>query len=699
MSTGVEIAEEVKKKINSGTLPRIVCFDFFDTLVTRKVFPEATKKLAAGKLALICGESCRWQTLYDLRAGIEKKLCSKNAAEGFDAEFHINDLAEELFYVLQRTGWLPDWLKRKSFLTIFISIELAVEKNVQEPCPVLTELLHFLHKEKYEIHVISDFYFSEEQFRVLLEYHGISKCIARVFTSADNRLSKGGSGRLYEEILVSLSCSPEEILMIGDNRRADYEMAVKKGLSAMHLDRTDQYEKYRTLQSTEAESSLKDAALSSEFMEILEGQGINFFAEMGLTLWYFTQQLFVRLNNDSVQDVFFCSKEGEFLKRLFVQFQEICFGREIIRSHYLLVSRKATFICSLDSLEEEDFSRLFTHYRDISLKEFLLSLNFSVKTATKICEQLGLPYNTRISDLKESDEFQSLVSSDIFRNLYEIHRVEQKKHFLSYLESFGKETIKPSFTMVDVGWKGSIQNNIRRCLPEDIVVNGYYIGLLSPTEVTETNRKYGVLFSDVPVHSPFIHVFNNNRSLFEMLLGATHGSADGYFDKKTFAEEKNYRKSLAFSHCGKSDHTVVSVLDLPEERNLFKEKIEPLQEAYLQLNRELTIIFSISLKSRPDLEWFARCHARMVFKPEKREVMFFSMLYHLENFGLFEFTDFQATEDVPFSRKVKNLRLLLKNPAMVLETGVWPPVIFRRLGLEFLQPLDGRKRFKRIFSS
>jgi hypothetical protein len=253
--------------------------------------------------------------------------------------------------------------------------------------------------------------------------------------------------------------------------------------------------------------------------------------------------------------------------------------------------------------------------------------------------------------------------------------------------------------MVDVGWKGSIQNNIKRCLPENTMVTGYYIGLLSPTEVSKTNRKYGVLFSDVPEHSPFIHVFNNNRSLFEMLLGATHGSADGYFGRAVFADEKKHRESMAYTEVeANGDGTVVSVLDLPEERNLFQEKIKPLQTGYLQMNGELNRIYIENLKSSPDFEWFARRHARMVFQPEKKEVLFFSMLYHLENFGLFEFTDFQAGGKILLSQKLKNLRMLLKDPAMMLETGVWPPVIFRRLGLEFLQPLDGRKRLKRLFS-
>ena len=35
---------------------RIICFDYFDTLVTRTVYPEFTKQLAARLLSLAAGE-------------------------------------------------------------------------------------------------------------------------------------------------------------------------------------------------------------------------------------------------------------------------------------------------------------------------------------------------------------------------------------------------------------------------------------------------------------------------------------------------------------------------------------------------------------------------------------------------------------------------------------------------------------------
>jgi hypothetical protein len=66
-----------------------------------------------------------------------------------------------------------------------------------------------------------------------------------------------------------------------------------------------------------------------------------------------------------------------------------------------------------------------------------------------------------------------------------------------------------------------------------------------------------------------------------MLLGATHGSADGYFAKEEFQKLQASRKSLAFPEQGGDHGLVISVLDLPEERQLFEKQIMPLQENYL----------------------------------------------------------------------------------------------------------------------
>ena len=697
MLTSSQLSEKVKKMSAEGRLPEVVCFDYFDTLITRTVFPEATKQLAARQLGALFGNSLGWHTIYELRAELEKQLCRENEELGWDLEFSLDELAARLFGSLENIHDFPRWIDKSHFAKIFADIELQTEISVQEPCPVMFNLLHFLHDNGVRLCLISDFYLSKLQFKKLLDFHSIGALFENIFISADFKLSKGGSGKLYETVASLMQCQPGDMLMIGDNIHADCTMAKRAGLWALHLDRMGQHARYDELKQLSKRSTPDQITLEEKFEKTFKNNQTPFFAEMGLSLWLFTHRLFLQLIKDDVSELFFCSKEGEFLKNLFIQYQEQSFGRQIIQSHYLLVSRKATFICSLGSIEIEDFSRLFNNYSDISFKEFLLSLNFSEEIAQNICKVHNLEYDKKYQNLKNKKEFEELIVSPEFRDQYETHRLEQKENFQRYMGGFGAAIEKNGIALVDVGWKGSIQNNIYKSLDGKIAVRGYFIGSLSPTEVDENNQKNGILFSDVPVHSPFIHAYNNNRSLFEMLLGATHGSADGYFTKDAFKTQKAARKSIEKPGCTNDDDLVVTVLDLPEERALYNQKIKPLQDSFMAMNYELTKEYCLNIENCPGLEWFARQHARMVFKPRKNEIEFFSRLYHLENFGLFEFTDFQSEQNIPLARRFKNLKILLKNRSGVLETGVWPPVIFKRLGLEFLQPIDARKRYNRVF--
>jgi len=96
------------------------------------------------------------------------------------------------------------------------------------------------------------------------------------------------------------------------------------------------------------------------------------------------------------------------------------------------------------------------------------------------------------------------------------------------------------------------------------------------------------------------------------------------------------------------------------------------------------------------VDWFAAQHARMVFLPKKTEVDFFESLYHLENFGVFEFTTFNAGEKLSVIQKIFNLKAVVTDP-LLLEIGFWPPVILCHLGIGPYRIVDGWKRYKRIF--
>jgi len=680
-----EIFDRIQQSVDGArSRPAAICFDFFDTLVHRSILPEETKKIAASQLAEQMGDGLGGEALYQVRHILEKRLCNSNQVNGYDAEFNLTELAVEMHARLQRLRVDNDFKDEQDFIKRFIEIELGVERSVQQVDDQIVEILKYSHAQGVTTAIISDFYLPGEAFSQLLDHHGLSEHVDHLFVSADYLRTKGHNGRLYKISADKIGCEPAQMIMIGDTPHADGTQARAQGLTAY------------CLKASSAPFVAKPAE-NEVFEKALLRNRAPFYAEMGLSLHWFIQRLFITVLADGRDNLFCCSKEGEFLQKLFIRYQDLKFGRQVIRSHYLYVSRKATFIGSLEALEQESFTRLFSHYRDQSLTEFLQSLNFSEELTADICKQLQLDSLTRHYDLKNHPDFKILLQASVFKNWYEKIRNEQRENLLAYLSHFKVDFAEAGLTLVDVGWKGSIQNNIFYALGENIEVHGYYLGLLSPTEIKRKNRKTGILFHDVPTHSDYIHVFNNNRSLYEMLLGASHGSADGYYFKEQFRQAKSDHHSYLVEVGDKPYIPKVALLDLPEERALYSKTIQPLQEVFFKLHEDLTKHSGSGTAESPSLDWLARKHARMVFKPRKAEVELFAKLYHLENFGLFEFTEFDDSRPVSTVQKLKNLWPLKKNPEAFLETGIWPPIILRRLGLGFLTAIDGKKRFNRFF--
>ena len=680
---------------NQSPAIHIVCFDYFDTLVSRSVVPEDTKKIAANQLADLVGDGIAGDLIYQLRRVLEQRLCATKHRSGLDPEFNLIDLAKRLYAVLQGIVGEGVLQREEAFIALLVSIELAVEKQVQTVNTEVFEILRYCRNCGLRTAIISDFYLPAEHFQQLLLFHGLATWVDRLFISADFSLTKGHSGRLYDIVVRKTDCAPGAMVMVGDNVHADGRMARKRGFISYCLRQPD-----RMAENTNKHLlKKKEGKADTVYATLFAGHKARYFPEMGLSLHFFIHKLFLQAIKDRHYTLFFCSKEGEFLRELFMRYQEIRFGRQVIASRYLLVSRKATYICSCKELDVEDFSRLFVHYRDLSLVEFLQSLNFSEAESLALCEKLQLEPLARHCNLKIHPDFRALINAPLFRTSYENHRLNQRENFLLYLQSYGRDFLKEGLALVDVGWKGSIQNNIYFAFERQVKVCGYYLGLLSPTELDENNEKKGILFADVPTHSPFIHVYNNNRSLFEMVLGASHGSADGYFSQGQWDNLTYARQSCFFQDGKKEGHPFVTVLDLPEERKLYIELIAPLQKVYCALNDAFSKHLVSLNPVLPDLEWWAKQHARMVFNPTQGEIDFYAGLYHLENFGLFEFTAFQEEKKLPVLTRLKNLFALIKDPSGHLETGVWPPIILRRLGLDSLIWIEGKKRYKTVFGS
>lgn len=410
------------------------------------------------------------------------------------------------------------------------------------------------------------------------------------------------------------------------------------------------------------------AALGKELSALTAAKENETFAELALSLFCFTERLHDRLLESGAREVFFLAREGQLMKRLFDRYQARRFqtGAPHIRSHYLEVSRRSTFLPSLGPLASESFETLFRQYRRISGEEFLLNLGLEALMPQLESTMRAHDFRMRQEDFPTSALFADLLTNAIFRSKYEAARLDRRAAFFSYLDTFERQGQADVLHLVDVGWKGTIQDNLCRLFRQAESegaraaprIEGMYLGLVASGAAGPGNPKHGVLFSALDGGTPHHRIFNENRALFEVMLAADHGSAASYHMlpdgrgapvQGTFAEEALFRSLIA-----------------PAQRRLL-DRFESIDALLCGKSYEASWLLRVA----------ARHHARMVFQATPHEIEWFGGVYHVENFGVFENSHFVGREQRGFFARCAFAWDVIVNRRRT-ELGFWPWLSIRR---------------------
>ena len=639
---------------------KYIFFDIFDTIVSRKIQPEYTKKIWANHLVKTLDLKISMTEVYNIRNKIEYQLGEKSSLNGNDWEFTYNDLIKEIYNEINIQ------IPFKKFLSIATNIEIDIESSVLIPDQKIVKEIKNLRKEGKKIYCVSDMYLSKEMIKNIFKNLKIDILFDDFFISCEYLKNKK-SGSLYDLVLKKLKANPKNCLMIGDNYNSDYENPKSKKIEAIHLDRTEKYKEYEKYHEDYNEEKVLT------YFEKLKNTKTDNFEHAIFTLYQFTEKLYYQLLNDELDEVFFLSREGEYLKKLFDYYVETIHGKKI-KSHYILVSRKATYLPSLKSLDKEDFSKLLHQYVYISVKEFLGSLNFTEEELKSIldsfsqdCKKLigkvklkeqeekemkaiiDKKFDTKIIYLYESNILKYLKQNKKFIEIYEKKRIEQSNLFKKYIKSF---TNKKEICVVDIGWNGSIQDNIQNILGKDYKISGYLYGLVSRDYHKSKNKK-GLIFSNIPKPSKNFDLFYENRTVYEISLGASHGSANKYVEKDKKVE--------------------VSTFEKKEEHDMFTNVISKIQDKMFDIYSELLRILPNGYYSNLKIDKeINRIHFKMLFKPTEEQLKFFNKIYHYENFGVFEFTEFNLQKKLNLKYYIKeNLKYFLKHKSFFYD-AFWP---------------------------
>lgn len=491
---------------------KYIAFDCFDTLVHRDCHPETILRMWANNISAFLKLEIDSEEIYNIRKQCENKYRRELLKEEITYEELMHAVYEKIFFDEKRSGITEELFTKKSY-----QYEISIECRHLYIDVENVELLKTYYNKKYKIILISDFYMGYNFFETILKYFNLFHYFTGLYISADYGKRKS-SGNLYKLVLEDLNIKATEMMMIGDNKESDYNIPRKMMIDAMQI-------KYKT-----NSGYVNKKKLCVSLKALLLNNKESLFSGFIPAFILMMDNLYKEATARGCRHLLFCSREGQKLKEMFDYYQSTFYCETLISTDYFFVSRRATLLPSLDCVTKEDFNHIFRQYNELVIKDFLYSIGFSFAEIDALSKKIQFDKDTIISTPNKCEFLVNLVHNEIFVAEYEKKRIEQKKKILLYIKDINCE-LKELF-LVDVGWKGTIQDNLYNVCNGEYDLTGFYFGLFDCQHMKH-NKKVGLLFDNIEKNKYF-SVFSYNCIELERVLAANHGPVLSYsqVDKK-----------------------------------------------------------------------------------------------------------------------------------------------------------------------
>jgi len=351
-----------------------------------------------------------------------------------------------------------------------------------------------------------------------------------------------------------------------------------------------------------------------------------------------------------ISKVFFLAREGEFFERIF-KTMSLCQDYEI-EYEFLHVSRLSTFLPSLHTFTLNDWSRFLNQYSDQNVDAFIHSLGIDYEETSNLLRKKGLQLEVRIEQQKNL--FCECITDQEFECYVREKSAAAKQILLNYLDQKGLDNSPGSVAVVDIGWRGTIQDNLCYILP-DKMIYGYYLGMIPLLNKQPANAvKQGFINT-----KPFAAALLKSHTQLEMICSSRQGSVIGYRKERNNVivpvQENNTKDLFSWNNYTKYFQRGV-ISGIREGKSFKRQWIPPL--------------FLLSLF------------------PNKKLAQAFFMFRYSEQFGLGK--DIDQSRIIfswkPFFRVFKGKKYL-KQLRLYLNQTMWPQGFLRIHGLSLLIPL------------
>ena len=511
--------------------------DVWDTLIRRSCHPEFLKFGTARHVFLLSGLQLKegyasFCDIYKMRVEVEANLANEALAVGHDNEYEISNVLRRWLEQITTGGF-------DSNLPVYLAdLELEAEIRCTYPDPSIRDLLK--NYPASNTIFLSDFYMCSERLKRLLSHHGLTDLVPDGVSSCDVMLNKR-SGNLFTHIHKQYGISPDQHVHIGDSLHSDVEMPRRMGIQAIHFEPEVEHKKRQDVAvffsdrgalMRHIEQEVDRASLSNPAAQELKAkEAFLLGAKMAPLFVGFVLFIAESAIRGSLEKIFFFTREGEFFQKVWqTLFKDSrLVGHKLPQVESLEVSRFSTFCASLQEVSIAEIMRLWSLYRVHSLDSLLASLGL---TTGELCEVLlrhGIDPKESIKHPWGDARVQNLFQDSEFMESIQAKIRHDRPLLLDYLNQKGLNFEIRQAGIVDIGWRGSIQDNLCLLLP-DCRISGFYLGLQKYLNNQPRNSSKQAYGPNANVNSEFLDLLDP-VSVLEMLCSSQTGSVKAY--KKT----------------------------------------------------------------------------------------------------------------------------------------------------------------------
>src|SRR5215471_2785994 len=451
-----ESLRPMEERLGVSSRPRVVSFDFFDTLILRlcaepaDLFLEVGRQLAGAGLLRTPLTPAQFRSV---RMTAEEKAREVVARSGRCPEVKLAEIYAELREVVTDPATARD-------------LEFRIERSVCFLNPAMASLVGHVRALGCRTAIVYDTYFTAAELRQLLADQGMPDLFDAVLVSCERGKAKWWNGTLYQDLLKHFDIHPGEALHIGDNLNTDVRRARRAGIDTIHYYRTNpslsaafageqklagygeprtgSLEALRVLAFHQAEAkddAFRDGALT-----------------LGPVLARFADWCVEQYARAGVRRVLSLMREGELLGEL-VRRSAAAAGVEL-EIVTCFASRMATARASMSTVSVESASALLEGSSQLAPQGILEILGLAEEGAQFLSAE------TREKPLPSAEAgvqfLNALFGLPSLRRQIEARQRESFELAFEYLSSLIGDTTNVG--VLDLGWSGSIQRNIARIM-------------------------------------------------------------------------------------------------------------------------------------------------------------------------------------------------------------------------------------------